>query len=242
MSCYCLFFSGEIHEDFELDEVKSDFKSHFNLSDEQVGQYFSGHEIIIQSNLSQIAALDLMVEIEEIGGIAYFLPLDGEVIITAENSIGNNNKKPLKTEKIKHDTHKANIEFTNNQKNHEKKYQLFFSSDIQDDFDLEDVKTNFKSHLNLSDIQLKQYFSGTEITILSDLTQLETLTLLAELEELGGICYFLPIEENISLPDGVKSNRRKAPRRKRVRRHSYRAGLHSDRRSGGDRRKSVYKY
>ncbi len=103
-------------------------------------------------------------------------------------------------------------------------YCIFFSGETHDEFTLEDVKSNFKIHLELSEIQVNDYFSGSEIMIKSHLTQTEALNLIVELEGLGGACYFLPIED-LSLPVGVPINRRNEhrrneERRKRIRRTS----------------------
>jgi len=98
-------------------------------------------------------------------------------------------------------------------------YCIFFSGEIHDGFTLEDVKSNFKIHLELSEIQVNDYFSGSEIMIKSHLTQTEALNLIVELEGLGGVCCFLPIE-HLLLPVGVPINRRNEHRRKQVRRTS----------------------
>ncbi len=117
-------------------------------------------------------------------------------------------------------------------------YSLFFSGEIHDEFSLETVKSNFKSLFNLSESQVEQCFSGKEILIKSNLNQTEALNLVVEIEEIGGVCYFLPLEEELSLPKGILIDRRKAQKRQRNRRASYRAGIHSDRRHGLDRRKA----
>jgi len=121
-------------------------------------------------------------------------------------------------------------------------YCLFFSGEIQEDFELEEVKTAFKSYFNLSDDQIEEYFFGNEITIQSNLSQTDALLQMAAIEEMGGISYFLPLDDEIKLPENVESDRRTDQRRKGIRRASFRAGVYSDRRHGGDRRKSVYKY
>ena len=96
-------------------------------------------------------------------------------------------------------------------------YCIFFSGEIHNGFTLEDVKSNFKIHLELSENQVNDYFSGTEIAIKSNLTQSEALNLILELEGLGGVCYFLPIE-HLLLPVGVPIDRRYEHRRKQARR------------------------
>ena len=116
-------------------------------------------------------------------------------------------------------------------------YCLFFTGECHEEFALETVKSNFKSHFNLTDTEIEEYFSGNEIILESDINQLEALSKVVEIEELGGICYFLPLEDELSLPEGIITDRRKDQRRQRTRRAIYRSGIHADRRHGLCRRK-----
>ena len=110
-------------------------------------------------------------------------------------------------------------------------YCLFFAGEIHDDFSLDEVKSAFKSRFNLSDAKVEKYFSGKEIIIKKSISQMDALTLIAEIEEIGGICYFLPLEEELQLPEGIKIDRRiRHDRRRRDRRNAYRGSLFSDRR------------
>jgi len=117
-------------------------------------------------------------------------------------------------------------------------YCLYFTGECHEEFTLDTVKSNFKNHFDLTEAQIEEYFSGNEIILDSNLNQLEALNRVVEIEELGGICYFLPLEDELSLPEGIITDRRKEQRRKRSRRASYRAGIHSDRRHSRDRRKA----
>jgi len=115
-------------------------------------------------------------------------------------------------------------------------YNIFFSGEICENFELESVKSSFKSYLNLSESQTEQYFSGTEVILQKNLSQIDALNLITKLDDIGGVCYFLPIDNKISLPDDIISDRRINTRRKVIRRINYRAGDHSDRRYGFERR------
>ena len=115
-------------------------------------------------------------------------------------------------------------------------YNLFFSGEICEGFELESVKSSFKSYLNLSEFQTEQYFSGSEIILQKNLSQIDALNLIVKLDAIGGVCYFLPVVNKISLPDGLISDRRNNTRRKVVRRINNRAADHSDRRYGFERR------
>ena len=103
---------------------------------------------------------------------------------------------------------------------------------------MDEVKLNFKSHFNLSDIQLEEYFSGKDITIKCNINQIDALTLVAEIEELGGVCYFVPVEKELKLPEEIIIDRRsRLERRIRDRRAAYRSDLTTDKRQR-QRRKS----
>ena len=110
-------------------------------------------------------------------------------------------------------------------------YHLLFSGEISDGFDIRIVKSNFKLHFQLSETQIDEYFSGHEVTIKNDLTQVEALELALQIDKLGGVSYLIPIEDEILLPDGITADRRKECRRIQFdRRTGHRAGINADRR------------
>ena len=119
------------------------------------------------------------------------------------------------------------------------KFNLVFSGEISEGFELSQVKQNFKEHFHLTDAQTHYIFSGKEIILKKNLTQEDALKYALHIDEIGGISYFEAIEEKIKLPDGVIEERRKGERRQRIdRRHHYRAGIAADRRIKPDRRKN----
>ena len=118
-------------------------------------------------------------------------------------------------------------------------FNVIFSGEISEGFELDDVKNNFKNHFHLSDLQTEFIFSGKEVILKKNLTQVQALEFAMSIDDIGGISYFEPIKEAINLPPGVTEDRRKGERRKRAdRRKNYRAGINSDRRIHSDRRKS----
>lgn len=118
-------------------------------------------------------------------------------------------------------------------------FHLLFSGEISEEFETNLVRSNFKNHFQLSDLQIEDYFSGHEIVIESDLTQVEALELAMQIDKLGGVCYLIPEENKIVLHDGVIIDRRKKQRRKIMRRNGYRAGINADRRMLFDRRHKI---
>lgn len=75
MSKYYLTFSGEITDSFKLDEVKSNFKKQFKLSEVQSEYIFSGKHITLKKELTQQEVLRLATLIDKIGGISYIEPM-----------------------------------------------------------------------------------------------------------------------------------------------------------------------
>lgn len=118
-------------------------------------------------------------------------------------------------------------------------FHLLFSGEISEEFETNIVRSNFKNHFQLSELQVEHYFSGHEVIIQSDLTQLEALELAMQIDRLGGVSYLIPAENKIVLDDGVIIDRRKKHRRKIRRRNCYRAGINSDRRMLFDRRHKI---
>ena len=54
---YDVVFSGELHEGFELDEVKANFARLFKQAEDKVEQIFSHSNVTIKSNLIQLTRL-----------------------------------------------------------------------------------------------------------------------------------------------------------------------------------------
>ena len=122
-------------------------------------------------------------------------------------------------------------------------YNIVFTGEIVETYELEVVQENFKSHFQLSDIKVQYLFSGKEITLKKNLTQDKALECAALLDGLGGVVYVEPVMEKVELPPGVYFDRRVEQRRKKVdRRNHYRAGITSDRRVHPERRKNPFKY
>ena len=120
------------------------------------------------------------------------------------------------------------------------KFNLIFAGEISEGFEPEQVKQNFKEKFHLTDVQTKYIFSGKEIILKKNLTQMEALEFALSIDDIGGVSYFEPIKDDIHLPPGVTEDRRKGERRKRSdRRKGYRAGINADRRIHRDRRKQV---
>ena len=115
-------------------------------------------------------------------------------------------------------------------------FYLLFSGEISEEFESNLVRSNFKNHFQLSELQVEHYFSGHEVIIQSDLTQVEALELAMQIDKLGGVTYLIPAENEILLHDGVIIDRRKKQRRKIIRRSGYRAGINANRRMLFDRR------
>lgn len=111
-------------------------------------------------------------------------------------------------------------------------FHLLFSGEITDEFDISIVKSNFKQHFQLSEVQIDDHFSGHEIIIKNDLTQVDALELALQIDKLGGVSYLIPIENESILPDGITADRRKEQKRriKIDRRTGYRTGINADRR------------
>jgi hypothetical protein len=121
------------------------------------------------------------------------------------------------------------------------RFNLVYSGEISEDFELEQVKQNFKNYFRLSDDKIDLIFSGKTITLKKALVQEKALEFAIKIDELGGVSYFEPINDDIVLPAGVYIDRRKAERRiKKDRRKTYRAGINTDRRVHADRRASSY--
>ncbi|MCP3850013.1 MAG: hypothetical protein GY694_07220 [Gammaproteobacteria bacterium] len=118
------------------------------------------------------------------------------------------------------------------------KYCIVFLGEIDDAFQLDAVKINFKRFFKLTDVQTEHIFSGKEIFLKKDITQEEALKFAMQIDEMGGISYIEPIAPTFKLPDGLTQDRRFKYRRKfQDRRHYSRAGIHSDRRFHSERRK-----
>ncbi len=111
-------------------------------------------------------------------------------------------------------------------------FHLLFSGEITDEFDISIVKSNFKQHFQLFEAQIDEYFSGQEILIKNDLSQLDALELALQIDKLGGVSYLIPIENESILPDGITADRRTEQKRriKIDRRTGYRTGINADRR------------
>ncbi len=118
------------------------------------------------------------------------------------------------------------------------KYCVIFIGEVNDGFQLDTVKLNFKKHFKLSEIQTKYIFSGKEIILKKELTQEKALEFAMQIDEMGGVGYIEPMAPDIELPEGVTHDRRQFNRRQRVeRRDRARAGISADRRIHADRRK-----
>ena len=118
------------------------------------------------------------------------------------------------------------------------KFHLLFSGEINDEFELEVVKKNFKNYFHLTDLQINYIFSGKEIILKKNLTQKKALQFALQFDKLGGISHFVSIAKEIYLPLGIAENRRKRVRRKITeRRKHYRAGIITNRRLNIARRK-----
>ncbi|MCW8932390.1 MAG: hypothetical protein OQL19_19415 [Gammaproteobacteria bacterium] len=120
------------------------------------------------------------------------------------------------------------------------KYCIIFIGEINDMFQLDAVKLNFKNHFKLSEIKTNYIFSGKEITLKKDLTQEKALEFVMLIDKIGGVSYIEPMPQMIQLPEGITEDRRVYNKRKiNDRRNHVRAGLNADRRVHRERRSSV---
>ncbi len=118
------------------------------------------------------------------------------------------------------------------------KYCVVFLGEKADSYQLAAVKINFKRFFKLTDVQTEHFFSGKEIFLKKNITQEEALKLALTIDDMGGISYIEPIASTLKLPDGLTQDRRIKDRRTLQDRRRYsRAGIHSDRRFHGKRRK-----
>lgn len=76
MSKYCLIFSGEITNSFNINEVKRHFKNRFKLTELQLKLIFSGKSIILKKNMTQQKVLQFAATIDKMGGISYIESMD----------------------------------------------------------------------------------------------------------------------------------------------------------------------
>jgi len=114
------------------------------------------------------------------------------------------------------------------------KYNIIFSGEISDDFQLKQVQIRFKKYFHLNETQIKYIFYGNDVILKKNITQQQALALAMKIDELGGVCY---IEASHELPFGISNERREHPRRYfGNRRNTYRAGLRTDRRFSHERR------
>jgi hypothetical protein len=119
------------------------------------------------------------------------------------------------------------------------KYCLVFEGEIDNSFQLDKVKLNFKHHFKLTEIQIKYIFSGKEITLKKGLSQKDALNFAMRIDEMGGVSYIEPMPPEVNLPKDIIHDRRIVGRRHHTdRRDHARAGISADRRIKSDRRKS----
>ncbi len=118
------------------------------------------------------------------------------------------------------------------------KYCVIFIGEINDTFQLDAVKLNFKHQFKLSEIQTQFIFSGKEITLKKGLSQENALKFAMHLDEMGAVSYIETMASEIQFPEGVTNDRRTDIRRQKFERRNHaRAGISADRRVHSERRK-----
>lgn len=120
-----------------------------------------------------------------------------------------------------------------------KRFNLIFSGEISPEFNLLQVKQNFKKRFRLSDLQVEKIFSGKNVILKKNLSEEDILKYVSVIDELGGVSYF---EDStiLNLPPGVTKDRRRFDRRTRTdRRKVYRSSITADRRIHQDRRRAA---
>ena len=68
---YSISYAGEMKEGADLEQIKLKFIEFFNVPEDQIKHLFSGQLITVEKNLTQNRALLHILELDNVGAIAY---------------------------------------------------------------------------------------------------------------------------------------------------------------------------